>query len=122
MSEMMYMKEQYVGNPSLNPSALSNNDQLVDSAFDGKNEEVDVRSKLDYNLDNGRVYLTDLGAPFSKSRKLTLRDLGRHMSERMLDAMSQERVNTFDILQLGSPNLSSDNILTNIMKNGSWSV
>lgn len=117
MSEMMYMKEQYIGNPSLNPSALSNNDQLVDSAFDGKNEEVDVRSKLDYNLDNGRVYLTDLGAPFSKSRKLTLRDLGRHMSERMLDAMSQERVNTFDILQLGSPNLSSDNILTNIMKN-----
>jgi len=117
MSEMMYMKEQYIGNPSTNPSSLSTNNQLIDSVFDGKNEEVDVRSRLDYNLDNGRVYLTELGAPFSKGRKLTLRDLGRHMSERMLDAMSQEKVNSFDILQLGSPNLSSDNILTNIMKN-----
>lgn len=118
MSESMYMKEQYIGESSINSSALSINDKLVDRVFDGKNEEADIRSTMDYDLNKGKTYATELGAPFSKSRKLTLRDLGRHMSERMLDAMSQENVNSFDLLQLGAPTngkISNTDILSNIM-------
>lgn len=50
------------------------------------------------------AYITDLGYTLDLNKKLTLRDLGQHMTDRMLDAMSQEKINQdFSSFALGSP-------------------
>jgi len=50
------------------------------------------------------AYITDLGYTLDLNKKLTLRDLGQHMTDRMLEAMSQEKINQdFSNFALGSP-------------------
>jgi len=72
-------------------------------------------------IQNNSAYITDLGYTLDINRKLTLRDLGQHMTERMLNSMSQEKINTgFGTVALGSSlslNISDkDNPVKNIFK------
>ena len=61
-------------------------------------------------LQNDASYVTDLGYTLDLNRKLTLRDLGQHMTERMLESMSQENLNRgFGTTALGSSVSSNSN-------------
>lgn len=73
-------------------------------------------------LQNNASYVTDLGYTLDLDKKLTLRDLGQHMTERMLESMSQENLNRgFGTTALGRSSVPSkskteDDPITNIFK------
>lgn len=131
MSETMYMKKLtrvVSDNKSENNTNLSSTveDTLEDNVFSDPDGEINpnIRTKLQYEMDiNGSAYKTDLGSTITRRSKLTLRDLGTHMSERMLKAMSQDNVNLMDPLYISgfTENSTSQNV-ENILKKFSSSM
>lgn len=135
MSETMYIKK-LVGivsdNGSYNKSNMSSNvdDMLEDTTFSDPDNEVNpnTRTKLQYDMDiNGAAYKTDLGSVITKRTKLTLKDLGTHMSERMLKSMSQDNINLVDPVYLngwvGDGSSTAENILkkfSSTIDTGNW--
>ena len=131
MSETMYMKRLTTVSDiksENNSTNLSSNveDALEDSDFSDSDGFVNpnTRTKLQYEMDiNGAAYKTDLGSIITRRSKLTLRDLGTHMSERMLKSMSQENVNIVDPLYIsGWSEDASANNAENILKRFSSSM
>lgn len=117
MSETMYMKK-IVSSEELANSTKASNDKLEDVEFASYSTN-NARTKLQKSLDDGDSYLTDLGATINANKKLTLRDLGMHMTQRMLKSMSQEKVNEFRTINLGSPaaDTAHSSPVNNILKN-----
>lgn len=133
MSETMYMKKLTKvvsdNNSGNNSTKISSNveDTLEDTVFSDPDNLVNsnTRTKIQYDLDiNGAAYKTDLGSIITRRSKLTLRDLGTHMSERMLKSMSQDNVNLIDPLFIGwNDDSKAENILKNFsseMKESNW--
>lgn len=115
MSETMYMKKIVSSEDTAN-STKASNDKLEDVEFASYSTN-NTRTKLQKSLDDGDSYLTELGATINNNKKLTLRDLGMHMTQRMLSSMSQEKVNEITTVNLGSPMSSQNDAVTNILKN-----
>lgn len=115
MSETMYMKK-IVSSEDLANSTKDSNDKLEDVEFASYSTN-NTRTKLQKSLDDGDSYLTELGATINNSKKLTLRDLGMHITQRMLNSMSQEKVNEIATVNLGSPKSKHNDSVTNILKN-----
>ena len=118
MSETMYMTSDPKNNTGSSVTSSKING-LEDPAFISTDRDNDnVATTFEHNLfQENKSYVTDLGYSIDKNKKLTLRDLGRHMTERMLQSMSQERINAnFSSLELGAPGMGKDDPVSNIFK------
>lgn len=121
-SDYMYMTpvdDSSSVNTGINTNLPNNNAGADPSNLTGLEEkDINAVSTIENEmLSNDAAYLTDLGYLIDKNSRLTLRDLGQHMSERMLEAMNQEKINKdFSNIALGSPDSKGDNPVTNIFK------
>lgn len=118
MSETMYMTPVSDG-IEITGSVASN--KVTDPAFiSAERNELATNTIEQHMLNDAQSYVTDLGYITDINKKLTLRDLGQHMTERMLRSMSQDNINSdFSSVGLGTPGESGNtdsNPLGNIFK------